>query len=397
MRELLRNIVRAFLAGIWPRFAQPTLSTYGGFLRDPGYDGELADQNNYEADTFVNTESIAINFGFAVARDTSSSLVIQGSNALQLLPCKAPTSDTDPIIGFALRHAIMPALGPAEGGTNLVQYVQNAPVPVLRNGSVWKIPYENVSAGDQVVSITAQNGALGSAANNAQDATAAAAGNAKATGTITMTNQPVAGDTVTVNGVVITFVAAVTEPYQVLIGATKQNTATNLQVVLSDSINPLLTVAEYTVSGAVVTITYQLGGTGGNAYTLVTSDATNIALSGATLASGAANTGNATIALSTQPEQFDAINGVYTIVCTAATTANVFRPNGDLLGTCTFGTQFNDEIIFTITAGGTACVAGDSFEVTVGAGRVPVQGAFWQQTGGPNGVALLLRINNNAS
>jgi hypothetical protein len=392
MHRLLAFIVSQTLNFLFLGFAEPTLSTYGGLLRDPGYAGMLVDQNNFDAISLMNDQATAIQFGTAVARSLADNT------------CKAPTLDTDPIIGIALRHAIMPALGAASGGTNIVQYVQNAEVPVLRHGDVYALPVENVSKGDPVVSITAQNGALGSAANNATDATAAAAGNAKATGTITVAGVPLVNDTLTVNGVVYTFVT--NENYNFTLGqggnvaqmivipATVNLTAAAIQLALDDSINPLLTGAEYTVIGAVVTINYQLGGTGGNAFTLATSDATNITLSAATLASGAANTGNATIALGGEAEQSTAPNGTFTIVCTTATTANVYRPNGELLGTTTFGTQFNNEIVFTITAGGTACVAGDSFTVKVGAGRVLVPNATWEQTGGASGVALMLRIHN---
>jgi hypothetical protein len=373
----------------------PNLSTPGGggsgFLRAPGYDGMDVDQNPSVTDSFTNDQAIAIQFGYAVARSLADNT------------CKAPTLDTDPIIGLASRHAIMPTQGYGDGGTNQVQYSQWATVPVKREGRIYKVPAENVTRGDIVVSLTAQNGALGSAANNLlATANAALAGNAKATGTITMTNQPVAGDTVTVNGVVLTFVAAGAVNGQVNLGVDKNHTATNLQAVLSESVNPLLTVADYTVSGAVVTIVGLLGGVADNAFTLATSDAANIAVSGATLASGAANTGNATIAMGGQPTTNLAKNGVYTAVCVTATTAAVYDPNGAYVGLATFGQQFANEVIFTITAGATPCVAGDSFTITVvaNAGRVQLDGtkgnckAVWEQTGGPNGVALAVRIVN---
>jgi hypothetical protein len=332
----------------------------------------------------MNDQAIAINFGAAVARSAADNT------------CKAPTVDSDMIIGIALRHAIMPTLGRGDGGTNLVQYAQNSSVPVLRNGFVYAVPVENVNRGDKVVSITAGNGTLGSAANDVlATAVAATAGNAKATGTVTMTNQALAGDTVTINGVVFTFVASGAVYPQVNLGTTKQLTAANLQAALESSINPLLTGAEYTVSGAVVTVTEELGGTAGNAFTLATSDSTNIAVSAATLASGAANTGNATIALGGQPTEADAETGVFDIVCLTATTANVYSPTGRLLGVATFGTQFNNVIVFTITAGGTPCVAGDSFTVTVAlnAGRPLVPNATWESTVAA-GVIGVIRINN---
>lgn len=398
MRALLKQLLRAYLAGVWMCFAEPSLSNYYGLQRNPGYDGMLVDQNDYEAESFVNTQALAINFGFAVARDASSSQNTSGSNP-SLMPCKAPTADTDVIIGIALRHAILPTLGRGDGGTNLVNFPQYQPVPVCKRGNIFKVPFENVTAEQQVCSITAQNGALGSVENTPlPSAVAAALGHTQATGTITISTNPVVGDTITLNGIVFTFIANGATPadeYHVALGTTAALTAAALQAVLDANNNAAITVAEYTVSGAVVTITYFQGGTGGNAYTMVTSDATDITLSAATLTGGTGNTGNATIALAGQPTQITAASGVYRIVCTAATTANVFRPNGEFIGTLTFGTQFNDEIVVTITAGGTACVAGDSFEVTVAVatGRVPIRGAYWQQTGTPGGNALQLRIN----
>lgn len=364
--------------------SKPTLSTYGGLLRDPGYAGMLVDQNPYFAESLINDQALAISFGNAVARSAADNT------------CKAPTLDTDPIIGIALRHAILPTLGTGDGGTNLVNFPQYQPVPVLRNGMIYALPAENVSKGDKVISLTAQNGALGSAANNSLDtAVAAVAGNGKATGTITLTTNPAAGDTVIVNGVVFTFVASGAVAGQVNIGGTSSVTAASLQAALAASINASLIGAEYTVSTNVVTVTVQLGGTAGNAFTLAKTG-TNITVSGATLTGGTANTGNATIALGGQPTQWDADAGVYVILCTAATTASVYNPSGRLLGTLTFGTVFNDNIVVTVTASGTPCVAGDSFTVTVtnNAGRVPVPGATWEQTGGPSGTVLAIRINN---
>ncbi len=378
--------------------SEPSLSNYYGLQRPPGYDGMLVDQNNYEAETFINTQAAVINFGYAVARDASSALNSSGANP-QLLPCKAPAADTDEIIGIALRHAIMPTLGPGDGGTNLVNFAQYKAVPVCRRGNIYKVPYENVTAGQQVCSITAQGGALGSVENTPlPTATAAALGHTQATGTITIATNPVVGDTITLNGIVFTFIANGATPsdeYHVALGTTAALTAAALQAALDANNNAAITVAEYTVSGAVVTITYFTGGTGGNAYTMATSDATDITLSAATLTGGTGNTGNATIALAGQPTQSDAVSGIYRIVCTAATSAGVYRPNGEYLGVLTFGTQFNDEIVVTVTAGGTACVAGDSFEVTVAVatGRVPIRDAYWQQTGTPGGNALQLRIN----
>ena len=55
----------------------------------------------------------------------------------------------------------------------------------------------------------------------------------------------------------------------------------------------------------------------------------------------------------------------------AATAYTVGNPAGDVIGTGAPGAAFSDDIGFTITAGGTAFVAGDGFDVAValGAGK----------------------------
>lgn len=58
-------------------------------------------------------------------------------------------------------------------------------------------------------------------------------------------------------------------------------------------------------------------------------------------------------------------SGTYTVVFTAPTAFNVLNPSGVLVATGSTGVAFNTEINFTITAGGTAFVAGDGFRITV--------------------------------
>lgn len=106
-----------------------------------------------------------------------------------------------------------------------------------------------------------------------------------ATGTITFTGNPTASDTVTVNGLAITFVSGTPSGNQVLIGSTKELTAVNLWTFLSTSSNADLTVMTFSVTGAVVTCTSKTVGTGGNSYTLAKSSA-SISVSAANLAGG---------------------------------------------------------------------------------------------------------------
>lgn len=230
-------------------------------------------------------------------------------------------------------------------------------------------------------------------------------GTAFASGTVTLTNNPVAGDTVTIAGTVVTFVATPQSgpsggtgfediPAQgnnVFIGATAAATAIALASLLMGSSDTNLSKMTYALSGAVVTCTAVQAGTGGNALTLATNDSTNITLSGATLSGGVANTGNATITAG-PTLGVAAKSGTYKIVCTAATTANVFDPTGALLGTLTFGTAFSSaQIGLTITAGGTLCVAGDSFFVKVGVPTYFYKQAIASATdGSQNPCAILL-------
>lgn len=85
----------------------------------------------------------------------------------------------------------------------------------------------------------------------------------------------------------------------------------------------------------------------------------------ATAAAGAANTGNGTIALASPPTDATAIGGDYQVIFTAATTFNVRDPNGKTIGKGATGSAFATGVKFTITAGGTAFVAGDTFTINV--------------------------------
>lgn len=130
----------------------------------------------------------------------------------------------------------------------------------------------------------------------------------KASGTVTFTANPTAADTLTLNGVAITFVASSPTGNQVLIGASKEATAANLQVFLNATANASLTVAEYSTALNVLSIEYGVIGTGGNAYSLAESSA-GITISGATLAGGAvaSSVGYATGTISEQTKLTSAL------------------------------------------------------------------------------------------
>lgn len=124
-----------------------------------------------------------------------------------------------------------------------------------------------------------------------------ATGGTVASGTITITTQPIAGETIIVNGATFTFRAGTAPlPDDVLIGAAASNTATNLAAKLNASMDPRIATATYTVAASVVTVKYGsaliygtdgMKGTEGNSFTLLTGTAAaKVTMSGATLAGG---------------------------------------------------------------------------------------------------------------
>lgn len=90
---------------------------------------------------------------------------------------------------------------------------------------------------------------------------------------------------------------------------------------------------------------------------------------GAAAANGG-NTGNGTVGAVT--DLLGVQVGTYQIEFIAATKYNVIDPAGKLVGEGTTGIAFANQLGFTITAGGTAFVAGDGFTiaVAVGSGKV---------------------------
>src|ERR1035437_6638439 len=112
---------------------------------------------------------------------------------------------------------------------------------------------------------------------------------------ITLVSNPSVSDTITVNGSVVTFVSALTSGLQVLLGATALITAQNLQVFLAASLDSNINLFTYSTTGLVTTMTAELGGTVGNAYTLATSDSVKITTGGATFSGGAGVADNVTI------------------------------------------------------------------------------------------------------
>lgn len=181
-----------------------------------------------------------------------------------------------------------------------------------------------------------------------------------ATGNIGVPTQPVAADTVTVNGTVYTWRAALTPTAgEVLIGANALASAQNLYAALTGGVGAGTTYATGTASfnqtllGATVffspptgvnntiNITYAVTGTGGNAFTLAKSGTGGLTISAATLSGGVAgDTYNLTVASATTS------GGAYT---TFATQNGIGATRAAYRIEVAIGTLINEWIKATLT------------------------------------------------
>ncbi|MBL0320135.1 MAG: hypothetical protein IPP74_12740 [Alphaproteobacteria bacterium] len=107
-----------------------------------------------------------------------------------------------------------------------------------------------------------------------------------ATGDITFTVNPSAGHTITINGIVWTFVASGATGTQTNIGGSLAATLTQLATDLNASVNASITPATYSNGGGTkLNIVHDAVGGGGNSFTLASGNANGVA-SGATLSGG---------------------------------------------------------------------------------------------------------------
>jgi hypothetical protein len=107
-----------------------------------------------------------------------------------------------------------------------------------------------------------------------------------ATGDITFSANPSAGHTITINGIVWTFVASGATGAQTNIGANLNATLTQLATDLNASVNASITPATYSNGGGTkLSIVYDTVGAAGNAFTLASGNANGV-VSGATLSGG---------------------------------------------------------------------------------------------------------------
>ncbi len=123
--------------------AKVDITTYGGLLPVAGYAGQIVDGNPTTVESKQNDQATSIDFGVAVARSAADNT------------CKAPTLDADKIIGISARLATKVA-----DSSGNVLYLQNDMVPIVKEGYVYVVAYENVVRGDGAISVTAQNGKI---------------------------------------------------------------------------------------------------------------------------------------------------------------------------------------------------------------------------------------------
>lgn len=138
-------------------------------------------------------------------------------------------------------------------------------------------------------------------ANYASGDTIAITGGATtASGHITFSANPANNDTITLNGVAWTFTSGAPGAAKTVIQGTLTATLAQLVSDVTASVSGSLTVASYSSSPTVFTITYGTSGAGGNSYTLASAQA-NAVVSGATLTGGGSG-GGATATLTVGPQ-----------------------------------------------------------------------------------------------
>ncbi|MFM9889615.1 MAG: phage tail tube protein [Rickettsiales bacterium] len=106
-----------------------------------------------------------------------------------------------------------------------------------------------------------------------------------ATGNIVFTVNPTAGHTITINGVVWTFVASGATTAQTNIAGSLAATLTQLATDLNASVNPLINPVTYSGAATQLNCVYDVVGAAGNTFTLASGNANGV-VSGATLSGG---------------------------------------------------------------------------------------------------------------
>lgn len=297
--------------------------------------GVLADTTEPERATILCDEAAGIGFGLAVSRtnDRKGKLGSGGSRGF---------------IGISLRDITMEGmpLGPRDlPTTNLEIYPLNWNMSVLTRGRMWVKVDNAVLAGDPVY-FDALTGQLGNSASGRS-----------ANGYIEFTTNPVAGDTVTLNGTVVTF------DTDVDIGSNLNETLVNLAAFLNASADTEVAKLTYVAwpdeAAYRLKMSGDIPGSALNAYTVAT-DVDGATVSGATLSGGyggAAATGF--IAFSGQPTNTKkvVINGKDVTFITGSTSGLSIHIGADLAATL-------DAAVVALNASVDAALTGATYSAT---------------------------------
>lgn len=208
--------------------------------------------------------------------------------------------------------------------------------------------------------------------------TALTATQGRASGTVTAAAVNV-GDTVTVNGVVFTAVAGAPGTNQFDQSGTNTQTATSLAAAINACTDPKVQdLIGAKSAAAIVTVYSKQIGTYGNGYTLASSNNTRLAVSGATLANGAALANNQFDFVGTDVETGTdlarAINAS-TSANIKQTSATVAPSTGVVTVTAKTPGVAGNAITFTSSNGGRLAVTGSGF-LAGGSAGAPTQWQF---------------------
>jgi hypothetical protein len=196
----------------------------------PGAEGLIVDETSSSVNTLQVETAAGIGFGRAVSQGTGDTGCILGGSAFLGITVRDVTLDRLPIDPLAAVGTLLA----------VDTYAQRQNAAVMSRGHIWVKAGgggdTGVKAGDALfydtTSGTFSNSASGSAAS----------------GSVTFTSQPVAGNTVTLNGTAWTFVASGASGNQVNIGLTLGDTVSRLATALeasADANTEALTYAAY--------------------------------------------------------------------------------------------------------------------------------------------------------
>lgn len=198
---------------------------------EKGQVGMIADETSNEIGTWQVETAAGIGFGLAVSKGTGDKQAVIGGASF---------------VGISVADVTMNGipLDPLNDGTPITvdKYGKDYNMGVMSRGHIWVRAQGNVTAGDALY--YEQTG--GTLANSASGAAAS--------GKVVFSKNPVADETITINGLVVTFKASGASGDQVNIGATLNDTLNNLVAYLNAEtdvkVQNLITFAAYPTGGA---------------------------------------------------------------------------------------------------------------------------------------------------